>query len=283
MIRLEGRPVADAMKSQLIPRVEKFLQKTGRAPHLTVVLVGEDPASQVYVRNKHEACQKVGMRSTVVKHPASLSEKELIGELQRLNQDPQVDAVLVQLPFPKHISPECVAEFLDPHKDADALTYTTMGRLLAQRSQIISCTPRGVMRILSHYGLEIKGRQAVVVGRSLIVGKPMFHLLTDAQATVTLCHSQTTHLRQHTQAADIVVVAAGKPRFLGRDDFKKGSIVIDVGIHRGADGKLCGDVRFEELEGWVYAASPAPGGVGPLTIASLLENTMILAEQREGL
>ncbi|MBL7671822.1 MAG: bifunctional methylenetetrahydrofolate dehydrogenase/methenyltetrahydrofolate cyclohydrolase FolD [Bdellovibrionaceae bacterium] len=281
MLILNGREVADEVRAHLALRVENFERKTGRPPHLVVMLVGEDPASQVYVRNKHLACQKIGMASTVKVFPRDLDQTSFLRALSEFNQDPAVDGILVQLPLPAHLSNELVAENLSPTKDADGLTYGTMGRLFAGRSSVKSCTPLGIMRILEHYKIPVVGKRAVVIGRSLIVGKPMFHLLTEAQATVTLCHSKTENLREHTTQADLVVVAAGQARFLGRDDFKQGSVVIDVGMHgTGQSGKLCGDVRFEELNGWVSAATPVPGGVGPMTITSLLENTLVLAELR---
>lgn len=280
MILLDGKIVSESVRQKLQIRVEKFKNQQGRSPHLVVVLVGEDPASQVYVRNKHQSCLKIGMQSTVIQMAASITEPELRKKIRELNQDNNVDGVLVQLPLPKHLSSEIVAEELSSDKDADGLTYGTMGRFFAGKSLVKSCTPLGVMRMLEHYGIAVSGKKAVVIGRSLIVGKPMFHLLTEAQATVTLCHSKTQNLREYTQAADIVVVAAGQPRFLGRDDFNPNSIVIDVGIHRLEGGKLCGDVRFDELNQWVKALTPVPGGVGPMTITSLLENTMILAESK---
>lgn len=281
MLILNGREVAEEVRAHLALRVENFQRKTGRPPHLVVMLVGEDPASQVYVRNKHLACQKIGMASTVKVFPKDLDQTSFLRALSEFNQDPAVDGILVQLPLPAHLSSELVAENLSPTKDADGLTYGTMGRLFAGKSSVKSCTPLGIMRILEHYKIPVVGKRAVVIGRSLIVGKPMFHLLTEAQATVTLCHSKTKNLREHTTQADLVVVAAGQARFLGRDDFKQGSVVIDVGMHgTGQSGKLCGDVRFEELNGWVSAATPVPGGVGPMTITSLLENTLVLAELR---
>lgn len=281
MLILDGRQVAETVKSQLAQRVEAFKQTYHRAPHLVVVLVGEDPASQVYVRNKHLACQKIGMESTVKTFPRDLAPQAFLKILQELNAKPEVDGVLVQLPLPPQLTGgDMVAEFLSPEKDADGLTYGTMGRIFAGQSVIKSCTPWGIMRILQHYKIPIEGKRAVVIGRSLIVGKPMFHLLTEAQATVTVCHSRTKNLQEYTKQADLVVVAAGKQRFLGKEDFKKDAVVIDVGMHGTGGGKLCGDVRYEELDGWVSAATPVPGGVGPMTITALLENTLILAELR---
>lgn len=279
---LDGKAVAQALKESLKTGVEKFRQDTGRVPHLSVILVGEDPASQVYVKNKHLACEKVGMKSTVITLPKNLSERELLSQVEKLNKQSDVDGILVQMPLPPQIRSEKVLEILSPDKDADGFTTTSLGKLWAGLPGVAPCTPSGVIKILEHYHIPIAGKHAVVVGRSLIVGKPMGQLLLAKDATVTLCHSKTPNLRYHTQRGDIVVVAAGKPEFMGKDDFKKDAVVIDVGIHGSGTGKLCGDVRFAELEGWVSAATPVPGGVGPMTIACLLENTLVLAQLREG-
>lgn len=280
MILLDGKAVAEFVREQLKTRVQAFTQAAGRAPHLAVVLVGEDKASQVYVKNKHLACQKIGMHSTVHALPSLISQTELETVLEKLNKDEGVDGILVQLPLPKGLKPERILEKLKPEKDADGLTYASLGYLWAGRPFVKPCTPSGVMRILEYYKIPVAGKSAVVVGRSNIVGKPMAHLLTEADATVTICHSKTPNMREVTSKADIVVVAAGKAGLLGRDDFRKGSVVIDVGMHGSGGGKLQGDVRFEELDGHVHAATPVPGGVGPMTIACLLENTMTLAEKR---
>lgn len=281
MIRLDGKAVARAVQDQLKIRVAQFTAQAGRAPHLTVLIVGDDPASHVYVRNKHIACEKIGMRSTIHKLPAGISQDDLEKALLTVNGDDSVDGILVQFPLPKHLEAERVLKILSPTKDADGLTYASLGFLWAGHPGVKPCTPSGVMKILEHYKLPIAGKRAVVIGRSNIVGKPMAHLLTEANATVTVCHSKTVDLRSYTKNAEIVVVAAGRARFLGKDDFAKDSVVIDVGMHgSGGGGSLSGDVRFEELEGHVAAATPVPGGVGPMTITCLLENTLILAENR---
>lgn len=281
---LDGKAVSQAVREALLPRVEKIKQKLGRAPHLTVVIVGEDPASQVYVKNKHLACEKLGIHSTVHRLPDQTTQAELLNTVKKLNEDQGVDAVLVQLPLPKHLSNDEVLENLSADKDADGLTYTSLGYFFAGRARVRSCTPAGVMKILEHYKISVAGKRAVVVGRSNIVGKPMAMMLTEADATVTLCHSRTPNLREYTSQADIVVVAAGKAHLLGKDDFKKGAVVIDVGIHGSGSGQgLRGDVRFEELKDWASAATPVPGGVGPMTITMLLDNTCRLAEQKAGL
>lgn len=283
MLILNGKEVAKEVRSALVPRVANFKDKTGRAPHLSVVIVGDDPASHTYVKNKKIACEKVGMTSTIHTMPVTTTQAQLNEALKKLNADPEVDGILVQFPLPKHLSSDEVLKLVSPEKDADGLTYASLGYFFAGKPIVSPCTPAGVMQILKHYQISVQGRNVVVIGRSNIVGKPMAHMLTEAHATVTLCHSKTENLSEVTRQADIVVVAAGKARFMGKEDFKKDAIVIDVGMHgTGQGGKLCGDVRFEELDGWVKAATPVPGGVGPMTIAMLLQNTCLLAEKRAG-
>jgi methylenetetrahydrofolate dehydrogenase (NADP+)/methenyltetrahydrofolate cyclohydrolase len=283
MTLLDGKIVAASRREALKPRIELFRKATGRAPHLVVLLVGEDPASQVYVRNKHKTCLQTGIDSTVHNVPADTTQDTLLQWIERLNLDPRVDGILVQLPLPKHLQIEPVLKNIMLEKDADGLSYLNAGFLMAGKPFVKPCTPMGIMSILSHYKIDPAGMNAVVVGRSQIVGKPMTLLLNEANATVTLCHSKTRNLRDFTSRADLVVVAAGQKRFLGKDDFKAGAVVIDVGMHGTGNGKLCGDVRAEELEGHVGALTPVPGGVGPMTITSLLENTVFLAEVRAGL
>lgn len=301
MIRLDGKRVSAARRERLKEKVEAFRSKSGVQPGLAVILVGEDPASQVYVASKIKSCREVGMNSIEHRLPSDTTMPELLALVAQLNQDDAVHGILVQLPLPSQLKEDQVLDALDPKKDVDGLKTESMGLLWTGRPRAIPCTPAGIMAILDHYGIGVEGMEAVVVGRSNIVGKPMAHLLSQANATVTLCHSRTKDLAWHTRSADLVVVAAGKPRFLGKDDFKKGSVVIDVGIHRlevqegeaqssnkeelravpnasRAKAKLCGDVRFEELENWASAATPVPGGVGPMTITMLLENTFHLAQ-----
>lgn len=286
MLVLDGKVVSSHVRASLLPRIQRFSEKMGRAPHLTVVIVGDDKASHVYVRNKKLACEKLGMTSTIHALPMTTSQEQLNRLLRDLNNDSEVDGILVQFPLPAHLSSEDVLKIVSPEKDADGLTYASFGYFFAGKPIVSPCTPTGIMSILDYYNISVEGLQAVVVGRSNIVGKPMAHLLTEANATVTLCHSRTQNLSMITRQADLVVVAAGRPLFLGREDFKKDSIVIDVGMHgtgggiSGPGGKLCGDVRFEELRGWAKAVSPVPGGVGPMTITTLLQNTCLLAEKR---
>lgn len=285
MQRLEGKAVSEARRKIIAQASADFKKAHGRQPGLAVILVGDDPASHVYVANKLKACQEVGIRSLEHKLPENTSPEHLKKVIEELNADPQVDGVLMQLPLPKHLNSDEAIEWISPAKDADCLTSQNLGRLWSGRALTTPCTPWGVMVILEHYKIDVAGKNAVVIGRSNIVGKPMAHLLTQANATVTVCHSKTKNLREHTLKADLVVVAAGQPEFLGQGDFKAGSVVIDVGIHRKApnsDGKskLCGDVRLKELEDTIQAGTPVPGGVGPMTITMLMENTVRLAKAR---
>jgi len=279
---LDGKVVAEARRALIKGRVSQFKSKKGRTPGLAVILVGDDPASHVYVANKIKACAEVGIVSTEHRLPAAASMNELKAVIEKLNADPQVDGILMQLPLPKGLNSEQALQWISARKDADCLTTENLGLLWSGRPRTTPCTPWGVMVILEHYKIPIEGRTAVVIGRSNIVGKPMAYLLSQANATVTICHSKTENLREHTLRADIVVVAAGQPEFLGVGDFREGSVVIDVGMHRkpSADGKskLCGDVRLKELGDVIEAGTPVPGGVGPMTITMLLENTLRLAE-----
>lgn len=276
MLRLDGKAVADARRKVLQDKIAQFTQTRQRKPGLAVVIVGQDPASQVYVKSKVKTTTEVGMLSKHIELPETTSQADLQKLIQQLNEDKTIDGILVQLPLPKHIDTTTIVETIKPEKDPDGLTTGNLGLLMAGRKRVAPCTPQGVMKILEHYNLDPKGKNVVVVGRSNIVGKPMAQLMLDADATVTIAHSQTKNLKQHTKQADIVVVAAGKPQFLGADDFNENAIVIDVGIHRTQDNKVTGDVRFKELN--VRAATPVPGGVGPMTIQMLMENTLALAE-----
>jgi methylenetetrahydrofolate dehydrogenase (NADP+)/methenyltetrahydrofolate cyclohydrolase len=284
MLVLDGKAVAETQRKKTKVRVEELRAQLGRAPGLAVILVGDDPASHVYVANKLKACQQVGVTSFECRLPATTSAPQLRAAIENLNRDAKVDGILLQLPLPKHLNTDEAINWIAPTKDADCLTAQNLGLLWGGRPLTTPCTPWGVMVILEHYGISVSGLNAVVIGRSNIVGKPMAHLLVQANATVTVCHSKTKNLREHLLRADLVVVAAGQAEFLGRQDFREGSIVIDVGIHRksvsGGKTKLCGDVRLNELEGWIKAATPVPGGVGPMTITMLLENTVRLAQQK---
>jgi len=246
-------------------------------PYLVVVLIGEDPASQVYVNKKIKTCKNLGFASRKISLPETTSQSELLEILASLNQDQEVDGILVQLPLPASIDAHTVVETIDPLKDVDALTSKQVGALAQAKAIVSPCTPTGVMQILKDNDINLEGKTAVVVGRSQIVGQPMFQLLQQAGATVTLCHSKTKDIKAHTLRADIVVVAVGKREFFGKDYFNTNAVVIDVGIHRKEGGSICGDVKQEEIKDHVSAYTPVPGGVGPMTIAMLMKNTLELS------
>ncbi len=280
MLLLDGKLVSNAVRDSLVPTVQDFQKQAARPPHLVVVIVGDDPASHVYVKNKHLACQKVGIQSTILSLPENTQQEDLNKVIDRLNEDDAVDGVLVQLPLPKQLSKDQVLRRLSVDKDVDGFTYESLGNFYAGHTVVSPCTPAGIMKIFEHYQIPVQGKHVVVVGRSNIVGKPMATMLTEANATVTVCHSKTKNMQEFTRIADIVVIAVGKARMFGKEDFKKDAVIIDVGMHGTGAGKLCGDVRTEELEGWAHAITPVPGGVGPMTIAMLLDNTCKLAMRR---
>ena len=282
MERLDGRALSKEWRGALKTRIEKWQSQAQETPCLAVVLVGDDPASQVYVSHKIKACAEAGIESIEKRLPSDTTEADLLKIVSGLNEDPKVNGILVQLPLPKHISEQRVIDTIDPLKDADGLSIENLGLLAAGRTRVAPCTPFGVIQLLKKHRIDMNGARAVVVGRSQIVGKPMALLLLHENATVTICHSKTKDLRAHLAQADIVVVAAGRPEFLGQDDFKPGTVIVDVGIHRKEDGNLCGDVKFSEVAEQARAISPVPGGVGPMTIAMLLENTFHLAQLQKG-
>lgn len=277
---LDGKKVASSVKAELLNEMAQFEQKWKRKPALHVVLVGEDSASQIYVGHKEKMAAELGFQSQVWKLAGDISQENLEKHLQKLIQDSNVDGILVQLPLPKHLNTDRVMGMIPFNKDVDGLTATALGALAAGNAPAVSCTPAGVMEILKYYKIDVKGKNAVVVGRSQIVGKPMALLLMNADATVTVCHSRTPNTRAYTSQADIVVVAAGKKHLLSASDFKKGAVVIDVGMHRDGNNKLQGDVNPAGLDSVVSAASPVPGGVGPMTIMMLMKNTLRLADYR---
>lgn len=280
---IDGKRVAAEICAGLKARGEVFKGRFGRVPGLATILVGEDPASQVYVKNKIAATRECGMESFHVSHPATLTQAVLLDEIRALNSDPKVHGILVQLPLPKHIAPQAVLDTIDPLKDVDGFHPQNLGLLTIGRPRLEPCTPRGVIRLLDYYKIEIAGRDAVVVGRSNIVGKPVALMLVNRSATVTVAHSKTRDLAARVYAADIVIAAVGQPALIRGDWIKPGAVVIDVAINRGVSGKLCGDVEFEnakERAGWI---TPVPGGVGPMTIAMLMENTLMAASLQQGL
>ena len=273
MIRIDGKEVSKAIREKIKSEVAEL----GFSPGLGVVLVGDDPASQVYVRNKFKACETVGMTSFETKLPADVSPADLKKAIEDLNNNPEVHGFLVQLPLPKGFDTDEVLSWVDPKKDADGLTIENIGLFHAGQPRSIPCTPHGVIKMIKHYDFAIEGKNAVVIGRSQIVGWPMARLLMNENATVTVCHSRTQDLKSFTKQADIVVVAAGKPEFVDQSFFKEDTVVLDVGIHRKEGNGLVGDVKTEGCEGHLAGLSPVPGGVGPMTITMLLENTLRLA------
>ena len=275
---IDGRAVAKAFKEEIAQRTQAMIAQ-GVTPHLAVVLVGEDPASQVYVRNKENGCIKAGIRSTVIRLEEDCTQQELEETVKRLNADESVHGILVQLPLPRHLDEASVLRLIDPDKDVDGFHAMNSGRLMNGQPGFVPCTPLGVMKLLEAYGIDPAGKHAVVIGRSNIVGKPMAMLLLRANATVTICHSRTQNLADITRQADILVAAVGRANFVTADMVKAGAAVIDVGINR-VDGKIVGDVDFDAVSGVAGYITPVPGGVGQMTIAMLLANTLDAAAKR---
>jgi methylenetetrahydrofolate dehydrogenase (NADP+)/methenyltetrahydrofolate cyclohydrolase len=276
---IDGKAVAATVRARVAGEVKAFESERGRTPVLTTVIVGDDPASKVYVAGKHRACEEVGMRSSHHGLPAETSESELLALVDQLNQDPDVDGILVQLPVPEQIDPDRIVATIDPGKDVDGLTPMNAGLLAHGMPGLVSCTPAGVMELLRHEGVELEGAEAVVVGRSKLVGVPVARLLLAANATVTSCHSRTRDLPAVCRRADVLVAAVGVPELLGADAVKPGATVIDVGVNRTDDG-LRGDMDFDAAAEVAGAITPVPGGVGPMTIAMLLVNTLAAARAR---
>lgn len=280
MLPLIAKPVVEKLHEEVRDRVRVFTARTGRAPRLSVVLVGEDPASVIYTRRKGEAAVKLGMEHETLRFPATASPDEVRSAVHRLNNDSQVDGILIQRPLPRGFQEEEVLYWVAPEKDVDAFHPANAGRLVLGLPSFQPCTPSGIMEILRHYGIDPSGKTACVIGRSSIVGKPMAALLLQANATILHCHSRTPRLPELSQQADIVVAAVGKPRIIGPDHIREGAIVIDVGVNRLESGKVVGDVDFEAVSAKAAAITPVPGGVGPMTIAVLLKNTVWAAENR---
>jgi len=276
---IDGKAVAASVRGRVADDVKTFEAERGRTPHLVTVIVGDDPASEVYVAGKHRACKEVGMRSSHHGLPAETTEAELLALVGELNRDVDVDGILVQLPVPEQIDPDRVVATIDPAKDVDGLTPVNAGLLAHGMPGLVSCTPAGVMELLGHEGVDLEGAEAVVVGRSKLVGVPVARLLLAANATVTSCHSRTRDLAATCRRADVLVAAVGSPRLLGADAIKPGAVVIDVGVNRTEEG-LVGDVDFGPASEIASAITPVPGGVGPMTIAMLLVNTLAAARAR---
>lgn len=276
---IDGKAVAAAVCERVKVDVAAYEQEAGRIPALATVLVGDDPASEIYVRNKRRTCEEVGMRSVHHGIEAGIKQEELLDLVRELGEDDDVDGILVQLPLPAHLDPDAVVQALNPEKDVDGLTPANAGLLAHGTPGLVPCTPAGVMELLAHEGVELEGAEAVVVGRSKLVGVPVARLLLQANATVTVCHSRTRDLDATCRRADVLVAAVGVPRLLGAEAVKPGAIVIDVGMNRLEDG-LSGDVDYEAAAEVAAAITPVPGGVGPMTIAMLLANTLQAARIR---
>jgi methylenetetrahydrofolate dehydrogenase (NADP+)/methenyltetrahydrofolate cyclohydrolase len=276
--RIDGNALSQHIRADVARRAAA-LTAAGHTPGLAVVLVGEDPASQVYVRNKVKACEDNGLKSVLDKYDADLSEAALLARIAELNADPAIHGILVQMPLPRHIDPNKVIEAIATHKDVDGYSTLSAGELMTGLPGMRPCTPYGCMKLIESTGLDLRGKHAVVIGRSNTVGKPMALLLLQANATVTVCHSATPNLGSHTRQADVVVAAVGRRHTLTADMVKPGAVVIDVGINRDEQGKLCGDVDHDEVAKVASAITPVPGGVGPMTITMLLVNTIEAAEK----
>jgi methylenetetrahydrofolate dehydrogenase (NADP+)/methenyltetrahydrofolate cyclohydrolase len=275
---LLGKPVVESIYQDLKTKVEFFINKTNRPPRLATILVGNNPASQLYVSLKTRACDELKISHKDFNLDASTTEEELIKLIQNLNTDNEIDAILVQLPLPAHINKNLIFETISPQKDVDAFHPLNIGLYTQKKSIVTPCTPSGIITLLNYYKINIKGLNALVIGRSEIVGKPMATLLTNEDATVTIAHSQTKDLNEYLSISDLIVCAVGKPNFINKNHkLKKDCIIIDVGINKLENGKITGDVNFEEVKNKCYAITPVPGSVGPLTIASLLQNTVKLS------
>jgi len=279
---IDGKALAEELRQSFKARVETLTAK-GHQPGLVVILVGEDPASQVYVKNKVNGCLAIGMHSEKIVYDKDVDQQVVLDKIAALNADPSIHGILVQLPLPRHFDEEKVLEAISAEKDVDGFHAENVGALSQGAPRFIPCTPYGVMKMFEKGNVDLSGQEAVVIGRSNIVGKPMAMLLINAGATVTVCHSKTRDLKFHTRRADIVVAAVGKPKFVTGEMIKPGAVVIDVGINRLPDGKLCGDVDFDDCLAVAGQITPVPGGVGPMTITMLLANTIEAAERKAGI
>lgn len=281
---IDGKVVAAATRSEIASEVEELKARNIQAEiGLAVIFVGDNPASQVYVRNKIKACEEVGMKSYLCKLPEDSSFEDVADTIKRLNEDKNVSGIILQLPIPKHLDENKLIDLIAAEKDVDGCTAWQKGRLWTGRDSLIACTPYGVMKLLDYYDIELEGKNAVVIGRSNLVGKPMAQLLLDRNCTVTLCHSRTKNLADITKRADIIVVAIGRAKFLKADMVSDGAVVVDVGMDRDENGKLCGDVDFAGVSEKCSYITPVPGGVGPMTVTMLLANTVKAFKQQQGL
>ena len=271
---INGKLVSAYLRSEIKKEVDEIKAEYGLAPGLAVIIVGQNPASCVYVRNKHRACEEVGISSFEIALSEDISEAELLEQIHLLNNNDEVNGILVQLPLPRHISEESVINAIDPRKDVDAFHPSNVGKIMTGNYTFLPCTPAGVMSLLDYYKIDLCGKRCVVLGRSNIVGKPMAHLLMERDATVTVCHSKTQNLGEELARADVLVAAIGKPEFIKGEWLKNGAVVVDVGINRTLEGKLVGDVDFASAFDKASYITPVPGGVGPMTITTLLKNTL---------
>ncbi len=278
-IIIDGKAVSAKLRSEIKEQSSKFESQTGIKPGLAVIIVGSDPASQIYVRNKAKACDEVGFYSEVYELPEETTQDELLSLVHRLNNDPKIHGILAQSPLPKHLDEKLIVDNISPSKDVDAFHPVNVGKIMIGDYSFLPCTPAGVMELLKAYDIDPNGKSCVVIGRSNIVGKPMAMLLLHANGTVTVCHSRTKNLAEVTKQADIVVVAIGKAKFLTADMIKDGAVVVDVGMDRDQNGKLCGDADFDSCSQKASYITPVPGGVGPMTITMLMKNTLTSAMQ----
>lgn len=271
---LDGKALSNKILDEISKEHDFMLKKNGRRAGLVVVIVGDDKASRVYVKNKRMTCEKVGFFTETIDFSSNISEEELLKEIERLNSDERFDGILVQLPLPKHIDELKVLNAINPDKDVDGFHFNNIGKMVVgDDTGFLSCTPYGILQLLNEYSIDVEGKDVVIIGRSNIVGKPMALLLIQKRATVQVCNTRTKDMREKLKNADIVISAAGVPNLIGKEDVKKGAVVIDVGINR-VEGKICGDVNFEEVKDIASYITPVPGGVGPMTIASLMKNTL---------
>ncbi len=275
---IDGKKVADDIKAEIAQTVAQMVAEGKKRPHLAAILVGHDGGSETYVAHKVKACEQCGFTSTLIRYEDDVTEEELLEAIARLNADADVDGFIVQLPLPRHISEQRIIEAIDYRKDVDGFHEKNVGALCVGSRGYVSCTPLGIVQLLKRSGVEIAGKNCVVIGRSNIVGKPMALLLLRENGTVTICHSRTQNIKEITKQADILVVAVGKPKFVDDTYIKEGAVVIDVGIHRDENNKLCGDVDFEKAAPHTSAITPVPGGVGPMTIAMLMHNCVSSVE-----
>lgn len=279
---IDGKEVSNHVKTKVREEVDALKEK-GIEPALAVIIVGNDPASRVYVNNKKKACEFTGMRSVEYAMPEETTEEELLSVIDKLNADDSINGILCQLPVPKHISEKAVIERISAKKDVDVFSAENVGKMWQGDYDMASCTPMGVIELLDYYGIDVCGKNCVIIGRSNIVGKPMASLLLERSATVTICHSRTKNLSEITSKADLIVAAVGRAKFVTADMVKEGAIVVDVGINRNEDGKLCGDVDFENVKDKCEFITPVPGGCGPMTIAVLMKNTLLACKKQNGI